>query len=159
MTPERIAELRALAEAATPGPWLPDMNRRPHGVGNDYATLVTQGDALVCDTWNQPFSNADGRFIAAARTALPEALDAIERVRALHEPFKIYGDCGHDHDEDEPGVAYVEEIGWTCEFLYEICYECCAGHRGEQSEECCDEHDHGHGKPICETIAVLDGKP
>jgi hypothetical protein len=92
-----------------------------------------------------------------ARIEAAEA--AIARVRALHKPFRLYDECGHDHEYGEAGTQYIEDLAnVTCEdgFLYEICYECCTQHRGEQSEECLD-HDHGPGKPICATVAALNG--
>ncbi len=54
MTPSRIAELRALLAAAKPGPW----------PKRDF--FYTREDAVL---------------IAAARTALPDALDALEAAR------------------------------------------------------------------------------
>jgi hypothetical protein len=83
MTPERIAELRALAEQATPGPW-----QAIHGEG-DKQGWISAPDATVCDMWTP---NATADFIAAARTALPEALDAIERVRALQVKWADWDD-------------------------------------------------------------------
>lgn len=72
MTPERIAELRALAEKATPGPWkFSGADARTQG-------WVSSDNDTICDLWSP-----NGEFIAAARTALPEALDAIERVARL----------------------------------------------------------------------------
>lgn len=54
VTKERIAELRALCEAATPGPW----------IAADECILIAE----------------DATFIAAARTALPELLDYIAEL-------------------------------------------------------------------------------
>jgi hypothetical protein len=73
MDASRIAELRALAEKATPGPWIVIDDA---GLGHGPADAVNAFDWDAVDT-------PDAAFIAAARTALPEALDAIERVRAL----------------------------------------------------------------------------
>ncbi len=79
MTPERIAELRALAEQATPGPW------RFSGTSDltPKGWISTPQDD-ICDLTGAGAPH-DAAFIAAARTALPEALDAIERVRKLCE--------------------------------------------------------------------------
>lgn len=62
LTPERIAELMALAEQATPPPWLSYHDPAFGPVEN------TQEDL---------------DFIAAARTALPEALTELTKARAL----------------------------------------------------------------------------
>lgn len=82
-----IAHHRALCEAATPGPW-----QRRFYDGNEVETV---GDNIRVATFNEArrdtFHNA--RFIADARTAMPEALEEIERLRALR--------C--DCDEDAPG--------------------------------------------------------
>jgi hypothetical protein len=64
------------------------------------------------------------------------------RVAALHGPFKIYGECDHDH-VDGDGSVHIDAIGLTCEdgFEYSICSECCTNGR-EQTEECATYHDH-----------------
>ena len=87
------------------------------------------------------------RFVAA------EA--AISRVRALHKPFGIYDECGHDHKQGDPGVVWTGD-DYSCTHLYDICTECCAP-TYERTGECAEAHDHGPGKPICATIAALDG--
>lgn len=85
MTPARIAELRALCAAATPGPWEVD------GDGRDICGFTDRlgaanGQSPYEITENNGFMRndmaADAAFIAAARTALPEAIDEIERLRA-----------------------------------------------------------------------------
>jgi hypothetical protein len=93
MTLERIAELRALAEAATPGPWTYDavaggtqdisadaaldaQHYRSGALARVKARVQVQKDSS-CEP--------NAAFIAAARTALPEALLEIERLRATIE--------------------------------------------------------------------------
>lgn len=79
--PERIAELRALAEDATPGPWESAKDHASIYAANthDPSDPYFIGRASSNDT-HKFMENA--RFIAAACTALPEALDEIERLRA-----------------------------------------------------------------------------
>lgn len=86
VTPERVAELRALADAATPGPWeygtamcCPDMGwvDGPSGRVCGLATKSTHG-----------MNAEDAEFCAASRTALPEALDEIERLRAENDELR-----------------------------------------------------------------------
>lgn len=78
-TPERVAETKALCEAATPGPWLRS---------NEYRRLVF-ADTKDGSGWftvaEIPSLKADANaaFIAAARTALPDALDEITRLQDL----------------------------------------------------------------------------
>lgn len=79
-----IAALRALAEAATRPPWeaaevihdnelIANVIRTRDG----FLPSVQQGDYATID-----YTPEDAAFIAAARTALPEALAEIERLRA-----------------------------------------------------------------------------
>jgi hypothetical protein len=104
MTPDRIKHLRALADDATPGPWLngtwrghcnvPDHVVGHHGETSpcvyDFEMLPRPGYVVTSepntyivssDDYGQVLSDQNAAFIAAARTALPEALDALERVR------------------------------------------------------------------------------
>lgn len=98
MTNERIAELRALEQAATPGPWerwaehadffaRVKKNTRGVMIGERVGECTDdsdEGEALA-------FANAD--FIVAARTAVPELLDENERLRdligRLHEALDL----------------------------------------------------------------------
>lgn len=81
----------------------------------------------------------------------------IERVRALHKPYSIYEECDHDHEPDEPDVVQVEDIGYTCAKLYDICNVCCRddGRWDGQSEGCAEGHEHGPDLPYCKTIEAL----
>lgn len=54
LTPERLAELRAVAEAATPGPWEPKTRR-----GGDFQE-VTLADVIV---WSGSGQSSEGRWI------------------------------------------------------------------------------------------------
>jgi hypothetical protein len=74
MTPARIAELRALADAATEGPWVHTMD--PSG----FATFGPAGRSLFEPTIDAVNNAA---FCAAARTAIPELLDEVERLDHL----------------------------------------------------------------------------
>lgn len=81
MTEARIAELRALAEKASAGPWT-------HHEGDEcqylMAARTSQTLAWVEDRSQDSHPTQyrdDAAFIAAARTALPEALDAIDGLQ------------------------------------------------------------------------------
>lgn len=76
-----------------------------------------------------------------------------ERLRKLHRAYGIYTECVHDHEPDDPGVVFVDDIGYTCEKLYDICAECCRD--GNNQSEACLTHDHGPNKAICKTAEVL----
>lgn len=86
MTPERRAELRALCDAATAGPWT--MDEEFFSLWSDSLLLAaTESSGL---TFTDDKANA--RFIAAARTELPTALDALDAAdRTLAE---LRGLCG-----------------------------------------------------------------
>ncbi len=81
----------------------------------------------------------------------------VARVRAVHWPFTVYDDCGHDHNPEDADVIDVDDIGLVCGYgkVYDICASCCADDGESQSENCLG-HDHGLGHPICATIAALD---
>lgn len=85
-TPERAAALRRLCEQATPGPWewFYEDESMPAILGNkDYAAgghVLTGAVCASCEkTGNRCLcpNEADAAFIAATRTALPDALDAL----------------------------------------------------------------------------------
>lgn len=85
-TPAYIAELRALAEKATPGPWrqhLVDDTTVIDEAGNTVAQTFPDGglDDDVDFATDTEQREHDAAFIATARTALPAALDEIERQR------------------------------------------------------------------------------
>jgi hypothetical protein len=86
-------ELRRLAAAATPGPWsvndlrnATDGNRECLWVDADYRTTYGRMISTVAELTEEGglqviWKLDDARFIAAARTAIPELLDALEAAR------------------------------------------------------------------------------
>jgi hypothetical protein len=74
ITPERIADLRKLAEAATPGPW-----------EKQAAAIVGKGADLVFDcSVSMPWApdDADHNYLAAVSPlVVTELLDEVERLR------------------------------------------------------------------------------
>lgn len=110
MTPERLAELKALCEAATPGPW---EWTDTYGCDSDDDEL----DNLFCgqvivklpDTDDQGWRSASTRhlwfgdmenctgcdianaqLIAAARTAVPELIAEVERLQGIERRLREY---------------------------------------------------------------------
>lgn len=86
MIPERIAELRALCKAATPGPWSVERRDEDDGdidyelYGSPYVWLFRiYGDER--DGQNKH----DAELISAARTALPELLDEVDELQGSLE--------------------------------------------------------------------------
>ena len=76
MTDAELSKLRALCEAATPGEWI--VHRDPH---TNYATFRLEAGVRIIDCG----SEANAVFIAAAREALPAALDEIERLQTRQD--------------------------------------------------------------------------
>lgn len=80
-----IEKARALCEAATPLPWRVGSTETWHifaDCNNNNLMGAGLGRVLLRFNEHYPHGN-DAAFIAASRTLLPEALDEIERLRAL----------------------------------------------------------------------------
>lgn len=88
--------------------------------------------------------------------AVQKSVAALEAVVALHKPITLYEECGHTHEDNEPNVMDVPDVGFVCQDgkLYDVCNECCTD-GDSQNETCAGDHDHGKDKPICKTIAVI----
>lgn len=100
-TPEQRAEWRAYADAATPGPWHAATAPHPDSgeTNAEYVTRALVGGTLWT-TWaandtdddydylvpaltgDGPTSEVNARFVAAARTAVPVLLDALDAAEA-----------------------------------------------------------------------------
>lgn len=102
--PEQLATWRALADAATAGPWplhdyhapLEEMvetfrEMLEQGSGPVFWTAKPETDLATAITGNGPTSAANAAFIAAARTAVPALLDECERLQSipLEEAIKL----------------------------------------------------------------------
>jgi hypothetical protein len=93
--------------------------------------------------------------ITHREVAIAAAREALAPLRELHKAFGVYGDdCDHELDTGDDKHRYVEEFGWTCDYMYDICIECCTT-SGYQTEDCATYHDHGPGKPICATAKLI----
>lgn len=99
MTPERIAEIKARADAATPGLWI----ARGCGVYTDDYCNITLDSA-----------EEDSRFIAASRIDVPDLIAALEaaqrerdeaEVRIAGKDFKIR----HLHQDVKDAEKRVEK--------------------------------------------------
>jgi hypothetical protein len=77
VTRDELALLRALCDAATPGPW---KSGRGYEQSDPGAYVSAAGGPIIACDEVAP-SPADAALIAEARTALPAALDEIERLR------------------------------------------------------------------------------
>ena len=103
MTPEQLAEIRARAEAATPGPWeciesFPPGEfalaaRPPDEVGPLTIAIVGNDDA-----WED--AEANTQFAAHARTDIPALLDYIEELQKA-ESYQFRSDIARALPSDD----------------------------------------------------------
>ena len=108
--------------------------------------------AAVCEALTKFFVARDEKL----RVENEQLKARAEKVLALHQEFKIYDECGHDHRYLEngglpEGVHEIDEVGLTCSdgYMYSICSNCCTGGSQEwQTEVCADQHKHD-GKSQC----------
>ncbi len=84
MTAERIAELEVLCKAATPGPWATWHELGDRDFPESWHIRAPLDDSLVgCVAEVTDIDDvANAEFIAASRTALPEALAEVRRLTA-----------------------------------------------------------------------------
>lgn len=102
-----IARLRALCAAATPGLW-----RDYFKVTTPDATVVVAYGPECSSKW--PDGRATAEFIAAARTALPAALDEIERLRGcLGKAVCVW--CGFETSGDDKEEKVADHILLFCD--------------------------------------------
>lgn len=107
MTADEIARLRALCEKATPGPW-----RTGNASADDFwhgkGSILHDEKVLFVGNVNFDLA-ADAAFIAAARTALPSALDEIERLRSAQAKAMCTW-CGFEASGDNRAKIIVDHI-------------------------------------------------
>jgi len=84
MSDDELARWRALADAATPGPWLPAGSTHPLCLGGVYER---EGEVVERILTDRP--DADAAFIATAREAMPRLLAEVARLRALTRAVSI----------------------------------------------------------------------
>ncbi len=88
-----LAAIRAIEQAATEGPWRAVAGLWATDGGKQEifpAVISSRGDPAKAETWlmaagrGSPNPEANAEFAAAARTAMPRLLAAVERVLELH---------------------------------------------------------------------------
>ncbi len=107
MTPAEIARLRALCEKATPGPWT-------RGAGDHWSRQIRAANGTdIAWIGGIPLPEPDAAFIAEARTALPAALDEIERLRDMCEAARtLEAECNSLAEKLEAArELYRQELG------------------------------------------------
>ena len=148
-----IAEQRRIEQAATEGPWevceedWACISHGPDSVIHGYY----EGECSACgssmlDKASVALDGEDAEFIAAARAALPNALDALEAVLALHQPVKIYAQADECGCGDEDPTIIESPQG------DDLCWDTPTG------ELCCPEcldEDSGAIDYPCPTVAAI----
>lgn len=81
MTPERLAEIRKRADAASPGPWTWILD-------GSISEIWDADDCVVADTDGHRSPDDDADFIAHAREDIPALLDEVERLTRAIESWK-----------------------------------------------------------------------
>jgi hypothetical protein len=104
---DRIAEIRARLDKATPGPWM-------HGVQQGFHWVDTRLDRRVVTIADDVLTDADAELITHAPGDIRWLLDAVGRVRALHRPIPART-RGHQMCEacSDPGFSQA----WPCPTL------------------------------------------
>ena len=113
---ERIAEIRARVDAATPAPWVDD---------NGYRVRFGEDNKIVCDMKLFDGVGNDSAFVAHARTDVPDLLDALaaalaraeqaeareQRLReAIERACRFFGVLAHDADRCYQRQRYAESF-------------------------------------------------
>jgi hypothetical protein len=81
VTPEKLAAIKALAEAATPGPWRASINEPP--AGGHYPVTAENGDDIADCLISNPLARQNAALIAYARDDVPALVNEVERARRL----------------------------------------------------------------------------
>ena len=110
---DRLDEIEARADAATPGAW----EAWDRGIGFE---VHVNGEGLNSE-FRETFRQADAEFIAAARTDVPQLVAALRAVLDQHHRVDvgvIRGDCAReecDHEGACPEVPFA-----VCDACYSI---------------------------------------
>lgn len=146
MKPNRLQELKALCDAATPAPWA-----GPTG-DNDYSysdPIAHEG----CEFWPW-YTLADRDFAYAARTALPEALEEIEYLEEkVASRDNMVGSMSREIERLRAGIKELIDRGPDRQILpngkcihrawdYEECIKCWEDHLQRILDGGVNETDH-----------------
>lgn len=100
ITPEKLAEWEKLCDEATPGPWDSDNNEVIGFLDGTGVVAI----AAVCQ-----WSLTDVKFIAESRTAMPELIAEVNRLR---EALGFYADK-KNYEEFEQKIMGNAGISWS----------------------------------------------
>lgn len=130
----------------------------------DWLTRATEDPGSI--TPRQPDEPLPRWTARAVSTVLNSPDGPFGKIRAIHTPWGIYTECGHEHTDDEAAdpastVREVDLVGLVCDegLLYRICKFCCVepgSFEGFQTETCSTRHTHTPEGPVCPSVAILD---
>ena len=134
---EWMDRTQEITEKATGGAWewAPSITTQSRYRPAKVSTLVWDGGDAVEATL--PHSTADAEFIAHARTALPQAVAALQAVTDLHQPRSRVTRSASGHLVDTPGPCTDCDWDWPCPTITavtEALGEECAAMRAELAE-------------------------
>ncbi|MGC4151522.1 MAG: hypothetical protein QM628_00390 [Propionicimonas sp.] len=118
LTPEYLAEIRALADAATPGDWTVDAPTRGLITIETGRAEVIAPDSVHCMAYcyggssSYTLSAADAAFIAVSRTAVPKLLDEIELLHYLLSESQTDLDNERESRDADDQIADVIREEW-----------------------------------------------
>lgn len=95
MTPERLAEIEARAEAATAGCWLAIPDNTYVGV---HVGIQHESTGLISPIPRKDHAYADANFIAHARTDIPDLIAEVKRLKKIESlRFGLCEETGEDN--------------------------------------------------------------
>jgi hypothetical protein len=93
MGPEELETIKALAKAATPGPWHASIDEPP--AGGHYPVTAENGDDIADFLTNNPLARQNAAFVAHAREKVPAMVAEVERLRAgIEKAIAACETCG-----------------------------------------------------------------
>lgn len=106
---ERILEIKELADKASVGPWVDNIETQDPNIdannGGMVARVQYHGNVRTIKETGETFSYSDARFIAASRTLVPQLCDALLKCVELTDfqlkgtPYEYELDCGDNSCE------------------------------------------------------------
>jgi hypothetical protein len=110
----RLAEIAARAEAATPGPWVPEPLNPGWVLGPAYGifeNMIFRAGLPTLDEDVKAQQRADGEFAAAARDDVPWLLAEVERLRAERDGYARANEIlRRKNDERVAAVAALNRV-------------------------------------------------
>jgi hypothetical protein len=123
---EQLSEWKRLCEEAAPAPWIPEDSPMEFDPFDPKSRRFSElGPIRSCDRC--PIAtDADGRFVLAARTALPALIERVEELEAFVQKIGPWGTrnaaentycvfCGHDDSVDRWSDQRQHVLG--CEWV------------------------------------------